>query len=103
MIEFRDMRYACSIPLRVHVNNAPREVEITGFSQTGARVRADAEWEVGDDVLLPLRLPALRGKVVRTADDEAGVKFLIRLSGSEIMALRGTEGCRPVPPVELRR
>jgi len=103
MNDFREMRYACSIPLKVHVNNAPREVEITGFSQTGARVRSDADWQVGDDVLLPLRLPALRGKVVRAGEDEAGVQFLIRLSGSEIMALRGTEGCRAVPMQEMQR
>lgn len=102
MLEFRDLRYRCSIPLKVHVNNAPREVVITGFSQSGARVQSKEPWEVGDDVLMPLRHPALRGKVIRAENDAAGVKFLVRLSGTEIMALRKTEGCKPIPLRELR-
>lgn len=101
MTIFRDIRYACSIPLRVHINNAPREVEITGFSQTGASIRAADTLAVGDDVLMPLRSPALRGKVIRADADEAAVSFLIRLSGTEIMSLRATEGCHAVKPREM--
>ena len=102
MTSFREMRYNCSIPLKVHVNNAPRDVVLTGFSQTGVRVTSPEGWRVGDDILLPLRRPALRGTVVRTEKEAAGVQLLIRLSGAEIMSLRKTEGCRPIPLREMR-
>lgn len=96
MSKFREMRYTCSIPLKVHVNNAPQDVEITGFNQAGASVRGSRKLKVGDDLLFPLRSPALRGKVVETQKGEAAVSFLVNLSGTEIMSLRGTDGCRPI-------
>jgi hypothetical protein len=90
-MRFREMRWPCDHPVRLHGPNGPIAGRIVNLSGFGARIVA-AGLSVGDQVALDLAPGRLPGRIRWVRDGAVGLRFAQQMSARDMARIRGHQG-----------
>jgi len=90
-MRFREMRWPCDHPVRLHGPNGPIAGRIVNLSSLGARIVV-AGLSVGDQVALDLAPGRLPGRIRWVRDGAVGLRFAQQMSARDMARIRGHQG-----------
>lgn len=94
-MRYREMRMPCDTEVTALLGEEPRRVRFVNISATGARIEGLGRAPREALVTLVHLNTRIAARVVWANERQAGLRFVMPLSSSDLNALRGVTGVRP--------